>query len=33
MRLTRGKSDKKDAPMITLYAWRRRDELASSQQA
>ena len=33
MGLTRGKSDKKDARMIALYAWRRRDELTSSQLA
>jgi len=29
--LTRGKSDKKDARMIAIYGWRRRDELTSSQ--
>jgi transposase len=27
MGLTRGKTDKKDARMIALYAWRKRDEL------
>jgi transposase len=31
--LTRGKSDKKDARRIALYAWRRRDELTTSQLA
>jgi transposase len=33
MGLTRGKSDKKDARTIALYAWRRRDELAGSKLA
>lgn len=31
MGLSRGKSDKKDAKSIAMYAWRRRDELASSK--
>jgi len=30
MGLSRGKSDKKDARVIALYAWRRRDELVST---
>jgi len=30
MGLTRGKSDKKDARMIAMYAWRKRDELNKS---
>ena len=33
MGLTRGKSDKKDARTIAIYAWRRRDELATSKLA
>ena len=31
MGLSRGKSDKKDAKSIAMYAWRRRDELLSSK--
>ncbi len=31
MGLTRSKSDKKDARVIALYAWRRRDELISTK--
>jgi transposase len=31
MGLSRGKSDKKDAKVIAMYAWRRRDELVSSK--
>lgn len=33
MGLTRGKSDKKDARLIALYAWRRRDEITGSHLA
>jgi transposase len=33
MGLTRGKSDKKDARTIAIYAWRRRDELVTSKLA
>lgn len=29
--MTRGKSDKKDAKSIALYAWRKRDELVSTK--
>jgi transposase len=31
MGLSRGKSDRKDAKSIAMYAWRRRDELACSK--
>jgi transposase len=31
MGLSRGKSDKKDAKVIAMYAWRRRDELVCSK--
>ena len=31
MGLSRGKSDKKDARVIAMYAWRRRDELVCSK--
>jgi transposase len=31
--LSRGKTDKKDARMIALYAWRRRDDLTNTQLA
>jgi transposase len=31
MGLSRGKSDKKDAKSIAMYAWRRRDELVNSK--
>ena len=33
MGLTRGKSDKKDARTIAVYAWRRRDELVTTKLA